>query len=102
MFKKKKNIAVFSLPFLAEELPKLLHTLLVPQWKETEFWASLNIKSIIGKPQKQNVDFDNSFLLTIDQTTAKCQICYTATKGSILIIIALKNVVQNTIAPDHK
>ena len=66
-FKKNKNIAAFTLPFPSNEKPEnttVFRTLLVCEWKETEcptIWEPRVRECIIGTPQKQYVDFDNSY-----------------------------------------
>lgn len=109
MFQKNKRIAVFSLPFPKSELPPgstILNTLLVPEWKSTEIpgiYEPRIRECIIGTPQKQYVDFEQSYSPTVDPTTIKLQVCYTAANSnSIILIIDFKNAFQNTIAPPGK
>lgn len=83
-FKKNKQIAAFTLPFPASEKPDnflTFRTLLVCEWKETKcptIGEPRIRECIIGTPQKQYVDFENSYSPTADGTTIRCDFIFSS------------------------
>ena len=104
-FLSNKKIVAFSKPFPKVDIPsdaKLFRSLLVMEVKTTDVpgvWQFKIRHAIVGTPQEQYIDYENSYAPTIDPTTVKIQICFTCHCNYTLGIIDVKNAFQNTIAP---
>ena len=104
-FCSNKKIVAFSKLFRRVELPietKVFRYLLVLEIKPTDvpgIWQLKVRHAIVGTPQQQYVDYDDSYAPTIDSTTVRIQICFTCHCNYTLGIIDVKNAFQNTIAP---
>lgn len=104
-FLKNHNIAVFTLPFLSDQLPsgaRVFRSQLVPEIKPTDVPGIFELKIrhvIVGTPQEQYVDYDSSYAPTADFTTIRCVIAICASRNYFLGIIDVKNAFQHTIAP---
>ena len=104
-FCSNKKIVTFSKPFRRSEIPsenKVFQSLLVLEIKPTDvpgIWQFKVRHAIVGTPQQQYVDYDESYAPTIDPTTVRIQICFTCHCNYTLGIIDVKNAFQNTIAP---
>ena len=104
-FLSNKKIVAFSKPFPKVDIPsdaKLFRSLLVMEVKPTDVpgvWQFKIRHAIVGTPQEQYIDYENSYAPTIDPTTVKIQICFTCHCNYTLGIIDVKNAFQNTIAP---
>ena len=103
-FQKNHQIAVFSIPFPAKDVPKdtrVFQSQLIPEIKNTDVAGMYELKIrdvIIGTPQIKNVDFSESYSPTIDPVTIKIQIALAASRNYIIGVIDVKNAFQNTIA----
>ena len=105
MFEKNKNVAVFSLPFPANELPayvpKVLRTLLVSEWKATDLknvWEPRIRECVVGTSQQKHIDFEISYAPSVDPVTVKSHVAYTAATNSYLLIYDITNAFQNCFA----
>jgi hypothetical protein len=103
-FQKNHQIAVFSIPFPAKDLPqdtRIFQSQLIPEIKNTDVAGMYELKIrdvIIGTPQIKNIDFSESYSPTIDPVTIKIQIALAASRDYIVGVIDVKNAFQNTIA----
>ena len=104
-FEKNKNMAVFSLPFPAKDLPpdsRIFRSQLIPEIKPTDVPAVFELKIrdvIVGTPQVKNLDYMDSYAPTVDTTTVRIQMCFTCHHNYHFAVIDVKNAFQNTIAP---
>ena len=102
-FLKNHNMAVFSIPFPAHELPsdaKVLRSQLVPEVKITDMSGIYELKIrhvIIGTPERRNDDFEESYSPTIDPVTLRIHITLACGAGHVCGVIDVKNAFQNTI-----
>ena len=105
-FNSNKQIVAFTKPFLRTDLPhkaKLFRSLLVLEVKSTDVpgvWQFKIRHAIVGTPQEQYVDFEDSYAPTVDPTTVRIQVCFTCHHNYTLGILDVKNAFQNTIAPE--
>ena len=104
-FTSNQKVVTFSKPFPKDDIPttaKTLRSLLVLEVKPTDvpgIWQFKIRHAIVGTPQEQYIDYDDSYAPTVDPTTVKIQICFTCHCNYTLGIIDVKNAFQNTIAP---
>ena len=104
-FQSNQKIVTFSKPFQRSDVQptsKIFRSLLVLEVKATDvpgIWQFKIRHAIVGTPQEQYVDFDDSYAPTVDPTTVRIQICFTCHCDYQLGIIDVKNAFQNTIAP---
>ena len=104
-FSSNKQIVAFSKPFLRNDIPpdsKLFRSLLVLEVKATDVPGVWQLKirhTIVGTPQEQHIDFEDSYAPTVDPTTVRIQVCFTCHHNYTLGILDVKNAFQNTIAP---
>ena len=104
-FLSNKKIVTFSKPFPRVDLhkdTKIFRSLLVLEVKSTDVPGVWQLKirhAIVGTPQEQYIDYQDSYAPTIDPTTVRIQICFTCHCNYTLGIIDVKNAFQNTIAP---
>ena len=107
-FKKNHQIAVFSIPFPAKDLPKdarVFQSQLIPEIKNTDVAGVYELKIrdvIIGTPQIKKIDFTESYSPTVDPVTIKIQIALAASRHYIIGVIDVKNAFQNTIASPNQ
>ena len=96
-FLSNQKVVTFSKPFLKDDIPpdsKILRSLLVLEVKPTDvpgIWQFKIRHAIVGTPQEQYVDFDDSYAPTVDPTTVRIQICFTCHHNYTLGILDVKN-----------
>jgi hypothetical protein len=104
-FQKNQKIAVFSLPIPKATLPpdsRVFRSQLVPEIKPTDVPGIFELKVrdvICGTPQREGIDFQESYSPVVDPTTIRLQIAFACCRNYHIATIDVKNAFQNTIAP---
>jgi hypothetical protein len=102
-FNKNQQVATFTLPFPKHELPhgsNVFRSTLVPEIKATDIPGVYELRvreCTIGTPQKQGIDFDNSYSPVAEITTIRVMIALSASLGYTFGIMDVKNAFQTTI-----
>ena len=102
-FIKNHNMAVFSLPFPANDLPseaKILRSQLIPEVKTTDMPGIFELKIrhvIVGTPEIRKEDFTESYSPTVDPVTLRIHITLACGASHVCGVLDVKNAFQNTI-----